>query len=115
MDEGLSQPGSHPVVLNMGPLDWESSASTTRSLLLKKIRLILKSMTSQTGYQINTTHIFTNISRNKDNQAMKLGQLLKYNMRNTFLEKSYTKCGRETTPRPFSKKLKVRLSNGLLV
>ena len=27
-------------------------------------------------------------------------------MRNTFLEKSYTKCGRETIPRPFSKKSK---------
>ena len=27
--------GSHPVVLNMGPLDWESSALTTRPLLHK--------------------------------------------------------------------------------
>ena len=30
--ERLSQPWSHPVVLNMGLLDWESSALTTRSL-----------------------------------------------------------------------------------
>ena len=29
-DERLSRPWSHPVVLNMGPLDWESSALTTR-------------------------------------------------------------------------------------
>ena len=29
-DERLSQPWSHPVVLNTGPLDWESSALTTR-------------------------------------------------------------------------------------
>ena len=36
---------------------------------------------------------------------MKLGQLIEYNMRNIFLEKSYTKCGGETSPRPFSKKL----------
>ena len=33
-DERLSRPGSHPVVLNTGPLDWESSALTTRPLLV---------------------------------------------------------------------------------
>ena len=27
---------------------------------------------------------------------MKFGQLIEYNMRNYFLEKSYTKCGGET-------------------
>ena len=32
-DKRLSQPWSHPVVLNTGPLDWESSALTTRPLL----------------------------------------------------------------------------------
>ena len=32
-DERLSWPWSHPVVLNTGPLDWESSALTTRPLL----------------------------------------------------------------------------------
>ena len=32
-DERLSRPWSHPVVLNMGPLDWENSALTTRPLL----------------------------------------------------------------------------------
>ena len=34
---------------------------------------------------------------------MKFGQLIEYNMRNIFLEKSYTKCGGETIPRPFLK------------
>ena len=29
---------------------------------------------------------------------MKFGQLIEYNMRNTFHEKSYTKCGGETSP-----------------
>ena len=29
-DESLSQPWSHPVVLNTGPLDWESSTLITR-------------------------------------------------------------------------------------
>ena len=31
-DERLSRPWSHPVVLNMGLMDWESSALTTRPL-----------------------------------------------------------------------------------
>ena len=34
---------------------------------------------------------------------MKPSQLIEYNLRNIFLGKSYTKCGRETIPRPFSK------------
>ena len=38
-------------------------------------------------------HILPNISRSKDNQTIKFGQLIEYNMRNTFAEKSYTKCG----------------------
>ena len=41
---------------------------------------------------------------------MKFGQLIEYNTRNIFLEKSYTKYGRETVPRPFSKKLKFSMS-----
>ena len=41
---------------------------------------------------------------------MKFGQLIEYNMRNIILEKSYTKCGRETSPRPFSGKLKLSIS-----
>ena len=41
---------------------------------------------------------------------MKFGQLMEYNMRNIFLEKSYTKCGGETMPRPFSK---LKLSTSL--
>ena len=31
---------------------------------------------------------------------MKFGQLIAYNMRNIFVEKSYTKCGGETIPAP---------------
>ena len=34
---------------------------------------------------------------------MKFGPLTEYNMKNTFHEKLYTKCGGETTFRPFSK------------
>ena len=36
---------------------------------------------------------------------MKFGQLVEYNMRNIFIEKSYTKCGGETSPKSFSGKL----------
>ena len=50
------------------------------------------------------------MSRSKGNQTMKFGQLIEYNIRNIFLEKSYTKCGGETSPRPFSEKLKLNIS-----
>ena len=49
----------------------------------------------------------SNILRSKDNQKMKFGQLIECNMRKIFLEKSYTKCGGETNPRPFPGKLKL--------
>ena len=48
-------------------------------------------MTSQTGQQIITIQILPNISRSKDNQAVKFGQLFEYIMRNIFLKKS---CGK---------------------
>ena len=51
-----------------------------------------------------------NISRSKDNQTVKFGQLIEYNMRNVFLKKSYTKCGGETIPRLFSKNPKLSIS-----
>ena len=43
---------------------------------------------------------------------MKFDQLIGRNMRNIFLGKSYTKCGVETSPRPFSEKLKFSISLG---
>ena len=55
-------------------------------------------MTSQAGTQTIPIHILPNISRTKENQAMKFGQLIEYNMRNIFVEKSYTKCAGETIP-----------------
>ena len=56
------------------------------------------------------TDILPNISRSKDNQTMEFGQLIEYNMRNNFLEKSFTKRGGETISRPFSKKSKLSMS-----
>ena len=40
-------------------------------------------------------YILANISRSKNNQTVKFGQLIEYLMRNNFLEKSYAKCGGE--------------------
>ena len=46
-----------------------------------------------------------NISRSSGIQATKFGQLIDYNMRIIFINKWYTKCGGETSPRPFYEKL----------
>ena len=40
---------------------------------------------------------------------MKFAQLIEYNTRNILLKKSYTKCGGETIPIPFSKKSKLSI------
>ena len=46
----------------------------------KKAEILkLKFMTSQTGQQIITIHILSNISRIKSNQTMKFGNLIEYN------------------------------------
>ena len=50
-----------------------------------------------------TIHILSNISRSKGNQTMTFGQLIEYNMRNIFQDKSYTKCVRAASPRPLNK------------
>ena len=52
-------------------------------------------------------HILPNISRSKDNQEMKFGQLIEYNTRSIFVEKSCTKYAGENIPRPLSKKSKL--------
>ena len=62
-------------------------------------------MTSQTGQQRIAIQILPKISRNKVNQAVKFSQLIiECNMKNIFLEKSYTKYGGEASPRAFYKK-----------
>ena len=57
---------------------------------IRKLSLFSKFVTSSTEKQIIAIDIFLNISRNEGNQTMKFSQLIKYNMRNIFLEKS---CG----------------------
>ena len=56
-------------------------------------------MMSQPGEQTIAVHILS-----------QFGQLKEDKMRNIFLEKSYTKCGGETIPRPFSKNSKLSKS-----
>ena len=70
-------------------------------------------MTSQAGKQTITIDILPNISRRKGNQTNKFGQLIEYNMRNIFLEISYTKCGGEAIPRPYFKKSKLHISEAI--
>ena len=81
-----------------------------KNRLLRKLKLILKFMTPETGKEIITIHILRYISRNKDNQAMKFGQLIEHKMANIFFKKSYRKCGGETSPRPLPKKSKLSIS-----
>ena len=83
-----------------------------QSDLIRKIMLLLNFMTLQPGYQTIVIHILPNISRSKNNQIMKFDQLIECNMRNILLEKSYTKCGEEISPRPFFEKLKLSISLG---
>ena len=51
-----------------------------------------------------------NISRCKDKQAMKFVQLIEYNLRNIFLEKSPRKYSGEVSPRTFYKKSDLSIS-----
>ena len=77
-------------------------------------KLISKFMTSRPGSETSAIQIFPNISRSKGNPTIKFGQLKECNMRNTLsFEKSYTKFGGETIPRPFFKKSKLIVSIAL--
>ena len=46
----------------------------------------------------------------KWSQDVKFDQLIDYDMRNIFLEKSYTKCGRETISKHVPQKSKLSIS-----
>ena len=58
-----------------------------KNSLIKNIGLISKLMTSQTI----VIHILPNISRSKDNQTIKFGQLIEYNTVNIFFSKNMQK------------------------
>ena len=54
---------------------------------MRKLRLISRFTPSQPGKQTITIHTLRYISRNKGYQTMQIGQLIEYNMKNTFLKK----------------------------
>ena len=55
---------------------------------IRKLRLVLKFMTSKIGEKIFTINILLNISRIKGKQTMTFAQLKEYNLRYIFHEKS---------------------------
>ena len=59
--------------------------------LIRKIKLISKVRTLQSGLQTIAIHVLPNVSRSKVNQIMKFDQVIEYNKRNAFLKKS---CGK---------------------
>ena len=59
------------------------------------------------------THI-TNISRSKDSQTITFDQLIEYNVRNIFLQKSGRKWGRETSSRTLFVKKKIKTTGQYL-
>ena len=83
---------------------WDVSPGWDGFSHLSSSRSISKFMTPSTGKLIITIHILSSILRSKRNQIIKLGQVIECNIRNIFLEKSYTKWGGEIIPRPFSEK-----------
>ena len=66
-------------------------------------------MKAKHGKQTIVMQTLLNILRSKDNQTMKFGKLVEYNMRNMFPDKSQTKFGGETITRPFYKKSKLSI------
>ena len=63
-------------------------------------------MKSYTEKRTIVIHISINISRGKDYKTIKFGQLIEDHTKNIYLEKSYRKCGVETSPRTFFEKVK---------
>ena len=59
--------------------------------MIRKVRLISKFMTSQPDYHTVVIHILLNISRNEISRTVKFVQLIEYNQRNIFIQKSRTK------------------------
>ena len=58
---------------------------------IREVRLTAKFMTSLPDQQTIAIDVLTNISQNKRNQTMELGQLIEYNKINVFLQKLYRK------------------------
>ena len=72
-------------------------------------------MTPQSGKKTNEKNILPNISRDKASQKIKFGHLTEYNLRNIFLEKSFTKCGTKTIVVRNVVRIKIENIPGLIV
>ena len=72
----------------------------------RKIMLVSKFTTSKPGYQPIAILILRNISRSKDNQIMKFGQLIE----NIFLKDHRQNVVERLSPELFLKKLKLSIS-----
>ena len=66
--------------------------------MIRKIRLISKGMTSQSGYQTIAIHKLPDISRSKSNQTMKIGQVIEHNKRNIFFKNYSENDARRLVP-----------------
>ena len=67
-------------------------------------------MTSQPGKQTIAIHILPNISRSKDNQTMKSGQLIEWKKK-TFLLKNHTQnMAEKLFPEPFLRNQNITVS-----
>ena len=86
-------------VLKIFKFLWRLFWSCRKSGLIRKIKLTSKFMTSQPGLQRIAIHKLPNISQSKDNQTMKIGQLVEYNKRNIWFLKLCRKWGKETSSR----------------
>ena len=73
-------------------LSW-LSGHVEKTGLIRNMGWTSKFMTSQSASQTIAIHILHNISWSKTNQTIKFGQLIEYNKRNVFLQKSGRKWG----------------------
>ena len=66
-----------------------------KNLLDKKAKVKIKIYGVTKRQKIITIYMLPNISRSKGNQTIKFGQIIEYNMKNIFFEKSGSNYGGE--------------------
>ena len=66
-----------------------------KNLLDKKAKVKIKIYDVTKRQKIITIYMLPNISRSKGNQTIKFGQIIEYNMKNIFFEKSGSNYGGE--------------------
>ena len=66
-------------------------------------------MTSETRKQIVIIYILLKSLSSKNNQSIKVGQLIECKVKDIILEKSYTKCDEQSSSASFSEKSKMNI------